>query len=139
MDQIIRLKGTVVHGKGAGHLHDMPTANLAAEGALPEAGVYGGYAFADGKRCPCVTNIGTRPSDDSDPTPTVETMLLDFSGDLYGKTLLLELHFFLRPIRRFAGGLDAVAAQVRLDSEETRRRLAAEESLREPAEATKEN
>ena len=101
----------------------MPTANLDCAPPLPPFGVYGGIATLRGRDYPCVTNVGTRPSADAEERISVETMLLDFSGDLYGETLRLSLRFFLRPIRRFEGGLDAVAEQVRMDAEETRRRL----------------
>jgi len=122
------LHGRVVHGKGAGHRHGMPTANLSCDAGmeLPPLGVYGGYALADGQRWIGVTNVGPRPSDDDSPAVTVETLLLDFSGDLYDRELTLELRFYLRPIRRFSGGLDEVRAQVALDAAETRRLLAAE-------------
>ena len=123
----IVLRGTVVHGKGEGHLHGMPTANLSPVPGtqLPPAGVYGGYAAVRSGRWLCLTNVGTRPSADNDPAVTVETLLLDFDEEIYGVEMALELHVFLRPVMRFAGGLDEVRQQLRLDEERLRALLPA--------------
>lgn len=115
------LQGTIVKGKGAGHRHGMPTANLDVQDQLlPKHGVYGGLAFVEGNCYQCITNIGLRPSDDDSQKVTVESLLLDFSGDLYGKTMRLELYFFLREIRKFAGGLDEVRIQLLKDGQLTK-------------------
>ncbi len=116
-DEEVRLTGTIVHGKGLGHTVGMPTANLRCdEGCeLPEAGVYASLLEVDGQTHFGVTNVGARPSVDSDPTPTVETFLLHFDGNLYGRRVCLRLEAYLRPVRKMAS-LDEVRAQVRTDS-----------------------
>ena len=103
MNEKARLTGTIVHGKGLGHTVGMPTANLRCDegSALPEAGVYASLLEVDGQTYFGVTNVGTRPSVDSDPTPTVET---------------------LRPVRRMAS-LDEVRAQVQADGRRAERIL----------------
>ena len=125
----IVLKGTVVHGKGEGHRHGMPTANLSPEPGteLPAEGVYGGYALVKGEKKLCLTNVGPRPSADSSPEITVETLVLDFSGDLYGEEMALELRCLLRPVICFAGGLEEVRRQLRRDEERLRALLPAPE------------
>ena len=117
------LKGRVVRGKGRGHLHGMPTANLGLEPgtALPEEGVYAARVFLRGEEYAGLTNIGRRPSDDDMPHVTVETYILDFSGDIYGEEMTLEPVHYLRGIRRFEGGLDELRQQLRKDEEELRR------------------
>ena len=45
-----------------------------------------------------VTNVGTRPSVDSDSRKTVESLLLDYRGDLYGKEMALTFYRRLRGI-----------------------------------------
>ena len=61
-----------------------------------------------------VKRIGVRPTFDGDRV-TVETHILDYSADLYGERLCVELLHFQRPERRFDGP-DALAAQIRADA-----------------------
>ena len=119
------LRGEVVRGKGKGHLHGMPTANLRVEPGtqLPPEGVYAARVFLRGEEYRGLTNIGRRPSDDDMPHVTVETHILDFSGDIYGEELTLELVAYIRGIRRFEGGLDELREQLVKDAEELRRIL----------------
>jgi len=115
------IQGKIVRGKGAGHKHGMPTANLDfGNQELPEYGVYGGLAYVDDEVYMCITNVGLRPSDDNSPKVTFESLLLDFSGDLYGKEMKVELYFYLRGIRKFTGGLDELKLQLQKDAEKTR-------------------
>ena len=107
--------GTVVHGKELGRTVGMPTANLRmTEGSLPEAGVYATRICVDGAWFLSVTNIGTRPSVDSDACVTVEVHILDFERNIYGKSVTLEVHEFLRPIQKFES-LEEVQQQVTKD------------------------
>lgn len=109
--------GRIVHGKGEGHRHGMPTANLApaANKLLPPYGVYATVTRLDGALYLGVTNIGLRPSADASPVPTVETFLMDYSGDIYDKEVLLELHAYIRGIIKFPDGLEAVRRQIDMD------------------------
>lgn len=118
------LTGTIVHGKGLGRTVGMPTANLQwdAGSVLPEMGVYASLLEADGQTYFGVTNVGMRPSVDSDPTPTVETFLLDFNGDLYNRRVRLWLKAYLRPVRKMVS-LDDVRAQVQTDGSRARKIL----------------
>ena len=107
----------MAHGKGKGHLVGMPTANLdlfPGQG-LPSAGVYATRVCLGKERYLGVTNVGTRPSVDDDSNVTVETLILNFSGDLYGREMVLEFWLFLRPVRRFSS-LEEVRDQVEKDS-----------------------
>lgn len=108
--------GKIIHGKGAGRKHAMPTANLSfAENKLwPVHGVYGTEAWVNGTVWKGMTNIGLRPSDDTFPTPTCETFILDFHGDIYEETLILEAFCYVRPVMRFRG-LDEVREQIDRD------------------------
>ena len=98
------MEGTVRHGRGIGKTQLVPTVNLLPqEGKLvPRFGVYATRVLLpDGGALTGVTNVGVRPTVGGEGV-TVETFLLDFSGDLYGQTLRVEFHRFLRPERRFA-------------------------------------
>ena len=80
-----------------------PTANLRVSyGVLPPNGVYATWAVIDGRRFPSITNIGVAPTFGRDLAPRrVETHLLDFSGDLYRRDLVIELKRKLRDEIRF--------------------------------------
>lgn len=111
----IVLAGKVVHGKELGRTVGMPTANLhIIEGDLPEPGVYATRIRIDGTWYLSVTNVGTRPSVDSDASLTVETHILDFDRDIYDELVTLEVCKFLRPIQKFES-LQAVQEQVQRD------------------------
>jgi len=114
------LTGEVVHGRQLGRTIGIPTANLQLPGGLltPAFGVYACRAFVDGATYMAVTNIGTRPTVEGHHV-TVEPWLLDFDGDLYGKTLTLEFHAFLRPEQKF-DSLEDLKAQIQKDAARTR-------------------
>lgn len=110
-----RVSGMVVRGKGHGHLHGMPTANLELfEGDVPPQGVWCTKVFVGGKIFSGVTNVGLRPSDDNSSVQTVETLILDFDGDLYGQQMTLHFNLFIRDTRRFEN-LDQLRLQVEKD------------------------
>lgn len=111
------LEGTVIHGKHLGRKIGIPTANtlLPEETVIPCFGVYASRVNG----IPAVTNIGVRPTLEDGETPTVESRLLDFSGDLYGKTIKVELLHYLRPERKFAS-VEELKEQIQLDTEATK-------------------
>ena len=84
------LTGKVVHGHQLGRRLGFPTANLMLpkELAIPKFGVYACRCLVDGVRYPAVTNVGTRPTV-AGVGVTVETWILDYSGDLYGREITL--------------------------------------------------
>lgn len=111
--------GIVVPGNHLGSRMGFPTANLLLpEGLLcPKKGVYACKAWVDGQCYSAVTNVGDRPTVGGSYT-TVESWLLDFSGDLYGKKLTLAFYHFLRPEQKFAS-LEELKAQIQKDAEKT--------------------
>ena len=116
------LTGTVRHGRGLGSSSLFPTANLIIPPhvLVPSHGVYVTRAtLEDGTSYAAVTNVGTRPTVNSGSDITVEACLLDFEGDLYGKTLRVEFFQHLRDEIRF-DSLDALKAQIAADADTTR-------------------
>lgn len=111
-----RLSGVVVHGKNRGHLHGMPTANIEPfEGEIwPEYGVWATMVHLDGKSYRSVTHVGLRPSDDKSPVPTIESLILDFDEDIYGRPLTLEFVKFIRKTEKF-GNLDELRQRIDRD------------------------
>lgn len=116
--------GKVVHGKALGRTVGMPTANLGADAdkIMPPNGVYATISTVDGEVYQGLTNIGKRPSVDNYDLITIETFLLDFSKDIYGKPLVLEIYFFIRGVVKF-NNLSEVQHQVQKDLENTRLKL----------------
>ena len=108
--------GEVLHGKGLGRTVGMPTANLglAPDKKKPPEGVYATLTRIDGEVFKGLTNIGRRPSVDNDTKISTETLLLDFSRDIYGKKIELYVCAFIRNVTKFAG-LVEVQKQVQKD------------------------
>ena len=116
------LTGSVRHGRGIGSSRLYPTANLIIPPhvLVPSHGVYVTRVYLqDGTSYAAVTNVGTRPTVNNGADVTVEACLLDFQGDLYGKTLRLEFYQHLRDEIRF-DSLEALKAQIAADADATR-------------------
>ena len=96
--------GRIVEGDRLGRQIGFPTANLeAAHLVLPPNGVYAASTKWNGQCYRVALNIGTRPTvAAAQPQLRVEAHLLDFSGDLYGAELEVEIGSKLREERRFA-------------------------------------
>jgi len=96
------LEGRVVSGTGRGLKLGFPTANLEInpEQAIPADGVYATWAYLDDKSYKSMTNIGTRPTFDSDEH-TIEVHLLDYNGDLFGQKLRIGFIKRLRDEKQF--------------------------------------
>jgi len=107
--------GRVVPGKGRGRLLGFPTANLDTLNEILPEGVYISETVRAGRAHRSVTSIGTNPTFGPHPL-SVETLLLDYRGSLYGATIAVRLHRRIRPPRAFADA-DALAAGIRRDLE----------------------
>ena len=118
------IEGIVEHGDKRGRALGFPTANIGLGKYLrPKFGVYAVRGrLVDGRRLDGAANLGTRPQFDP-PKELLEPYFFDFSGDLYGQCVEVELIAYLRPERRFPG-LDALAAQMQADCADAARRLA---------------
>ncbi len=120
------LEGRIVHGTATGAGIRVPTANLETVNELiPRKGVYVTRLATGGRRLAAVTNIGVRPTISgavpSAPT-SIETHVLDFHEDLYGREVSLEFLVRLRDERRFPN-VGALVAQIEKDIRKARRYL----------------
>ncbi|GKX32021.1 riboflavin biosynthesis protein [Vallitalea longa] len=119
-----KMIGEVVHGKAIGRTVGMPTANLkvADNKLMPQNGVYATLSEVDSKVVKGLTNIGLRPSVDNNDYITIETYLLDFSKDIYGKKIALDIHTYIRGVIKFSS-IDEVKKQVDKDIHSIRKYL----------------
>jgi riboflavin kinase/FMN adenylyltransferase len=119
------IEGIVEHGDKRGRTIGYPTANIALGPYLrPRFGIYAVRGrLADGRVLDGAANLGIRPTFEP-PKELLEPYFFDFEGDLYGRTVEVELIDFLRPEAKF-DSLDALTDQMAADCDEARRRLAA--------------
>ncbi|HEY6170628.1 MAG TPA: bifunctional riboflavin kinase/FAD synthetase [Candidatus Kapabacteria bacterium] len=110
------VEGIVVKGDAIGRELGYPTINLSmqANKLIPTDGVYSGLTIIDGIRYPAAISIGTRPTVTDSQERVVEAFLLDFSGDLYEKKVILEFQNFLRSQVKF-DSLEVLRNQISLD------------------------
>lgn len=110
-------KGLVLRGDGRGKNIGVPTANLHLidnKMALP-FGVYATWSIFAGKKFASVTNIGVRPTFESKSDAIrIETHILDYAGDLYGRKLEVQFVEHLRPEQKFSG-ISALTEQISKD------------------------
>lgn len=111
------IEGIVTQGRGIGRQFLFPTANLEVQNrVLPTDGVYVTLALVDGVWCRSVTNIGKRPTFGGELESKVESHLIDFNQDLYGKTIRVRVLHRLRGEIKFSS-IDHLRAQIARDRE----------------------
>ena len=114
-----RTSGTVVTGAKRGRTIGFPTANLAeVPTVLPGNGVYAVRAGMDGQTWPGAANVGPNPTFGEDARK-VEVHLIDFAGELYGKTMAVDFIARIRDTRPFAC-VQELAEQLKKDIEAAR-------------------
>lgn len=117
------ITGTVLHGRGVGHTLGFPTANInlsQTRKMLPKEGVYAVRIKNEElriKNCG-MANLGKAPTFGVEK-PLLEVHLLDFEGDLYGKTVTVEFIHRLRDIVRFDSA-EALQQQLKIDLDQCR-------------------
>ncbi len=123
------IEGVVVHGDKRGRELGWPTANV--ELGSYQRPAYGIYAVRvrteEGREYDAVANIGVRPMFDP-PRELLEVVLFDYDGDLYGRTIEVALHHYIRPEMKF-DGIDTLKARMDADASEARRLLAASQHV----------
>jgi riboflavin kinase/FMN adenylyltransferase len=116
------ISGKVIPGDGRGKTIGIPTANLQIweHKVIPGAGVYICTAEVNGNIFKAVTNVGVRPTFESEPVPArVETYILDFNQDLYGTTISLNFLVRLRAEQKFVD-VNSLVNQIHTDIQKTR-------------------
>ena len=115
----------VLHGHRIGRTIGVPTINqeMPKELVALKFGVYAGRTHIDGRIYPSVTNVGVRPTvsketGDSEHV-SVETHVIGYEGDLYGRSIKVEFCRFLRAEKKFSS-VDELKAQVMHNIEEAK-------------------
>lgn len=116
------VQGTVLKGNQLGRTIGVPTCNIVAssEKKLPPNGVYFTRVIMDGQSYFGVTNVGCKPTVSDEAVVGVETHILDFDEDVYGKKLKLEFLHFHRREQKFAD-VEALKAQLHLDMSDAKK------------------
>lgn len=112
---------TVERGDGRGRVIGFPTINqfFPEDFVVPKFGVYMSLSKIDGKDYLSVTNVGTRPTVSKDSMRS-ETCILDYSGDLYGKKIQVQLVKYLREEKKFPD-IEALTKAIGKDVENARK------------------
>ena len=111
------LTGTVIKGKGLGKTLDFPTANIQIEAAyklIPKHGVYVVKSQIKGVEVFGMMNIGKNPTVSEGNQTKIEVHFFDFSANLYGAVLKIELLDHLRSEIKFPN-IEALKLQLEKD------------------------
>lgn len=100
------ITGKIVHGEQRGRKLGFPTANIElvhGEMAVPAPGVYAVTASIEGSIYEGMGNIGNNPTFNDVEHARLEVNLFNCSGDLYGKTMSVQFHKYIRAEKKFSG------------------------------------
>lgn len=119
------ISDTIHSGYHIGRKMNAPTINMYISPSViyPKFGVYATRAVIDDSEVyDAVTNVGVRPTFGDENTVTVETHLLDYSGNLYGKPARIDFYKFMRPEMKF-DNIESLEEQIKNDSNNTKKYL----------------
>jgi riboflavin kinase/FMN adenylyltransferase len=118
-------EGKVIKGHGRGKALGVPTANLDATSAspagqmVPMEGVYAARSTIDATTYPAALSIGRMETFGQNQKVQVEAHLIGFSGDLYNRTVRIELVDWLRPQQKFSA-VPELKAKIARDIDQTK-------------------
>jgi riboflavin kinase/FMN adenylyltransferase len=121
----MKIQGEVIKGRKIGRTLGYPTANIAPDGEAGAAladtpsGVYAARVSYGGKSYGAMANLGVKPTFAGLDERVLELHLFDFTGDLYGENLEVELTEFIRSERRFTS-LEELRDQIGKDEKTIR-------------------
>lgn len=114
------VEGVVIRGNRRGHTIGFPTANLKPQNrVIPRYGVYATATLIDGHWRRSITNIGVRPTFETEAEPSIESYIFDFDSDLYGDSLRVRFLHRIRDERKF-NGIDELKSQIERDTRRAR-------------------
>lgn len=123
LGRVYSVRGEIVHGDKRGRALGYPTINVTTPAArlLPRDGIYAAFVTTEGTRRPAATSLGVRPTFGHGER-LLESYILDFTGDLYGREAEVAFVERIRDELRFETP-DELIAQITADVEATRRVL----------------
>lgn len=122
LERHFTVSGEVIKGFQRGRTIGFPTANLKpGKSLLPKTGGYITYAEVEGRMYGAMTNIGRNPTFGNDHV-SIETYILDFDADIYGKTIRLHFIDFLSEEQKF-NGIEELKSHLRQVERDVRIRL----------------
>ncbi len=115
LGRVYSLTGIVCENRRIGRTIGFPTANIEADYSMviPANGVYISLAGIGGTVYPAVTNVGSNPTVGGIKT-TIETHILDFDEDVYGKTMTVHFIKRIRPDKKFSS-IEELKVQIAQD------------------------
>ena len=114
------VEGVVIRGNRRGHAIGFPTANVKPHNrVIPKYGVYATATLIDGIWRKSITNIGVRPTFETEAEPSIESYIFDFDGELYGDVVRVRFLHRIRDERKFSG-IDELKSQIEKDSRRAR-------------------
>lgn len=119
------ITGKIVHGEQRGRKLGFPTANielLHGEMAVPAPGVYAVTASIEGSIYEGMGNIGNNPTFNDVEHARLEVNLFNCSGDLYGKTMSVQFHKYIRAEKKFSG-VEELCRQIEEDKKSNKNLL----------------
>jgi riboflavin kinase / FMN adenylyltransferase len=118
MEALFALTGIVIQGKKRGKKLGFPTANIKPNNDIPE-GIYASAVIVDNKKYIAATFIGAAKTF-NEKEKWVESYLLDFDKDIYGKEITIKLYNKLRDNIKFPSE-DELVEQIRIDVENVKK------------------
>lgn len=111
--------GEVVYGRQIGRKIDFPTINIipSKKKLIPANGVYITAVILDGKQYNGITNVGVKPTFDDDNTLSIETHILNFEANVYGKEVKIVFLKEMRKEKKFDSA-EALKAQLIIDKKQ---------------------
>ena len=114
------VEGAIIRGNRRGHTIGFPTANLKPHNrVIPRYGVYATATLIEGTWRRSITNIGVRPTFETQTEPSIESYIFDFDGELYGDVLRVRFLHRIRDERKFSG-IEELKAQIENDTRRAR-------------------
>ena len=112
--------GEVVHARHRGTIIGYPTANIVEHDSRLKlgTGIYITKVYIDNKSYLGITNVGPKPTFE-EHSSSIETYILDFSKDIYGKTIMVEFYKKIRDVVKFHS-VPALCNQMKQDEREAR-------------------